>query len=73
MGNYIAGISQNGKDKLIEQLLLESIVILEKHYRDDRIVVPLYKTLDYALEREEIASWEGLNTLSERLWAILSK
>lgn len=73
LGNYIANISQNGKDRLIEQLLVESIIILEKHYRDDRIVVPLYKTLDYVLEREEIASWEGLPKLSERLWAILSK
>lgn len=52
LGNYISYISKAGHDRLIEQLLVEAISILEKHFRDERVVVPMYKTLDYVLERE---------------------
>jgi hypothetical protein len=33
----------------------------------------MYKTLDYVLEREEIASWKGLFDLSSRLYSVLSR
>lgn len=60
LGNYISYVQKAGRYELIEQLLIEAIAILEKHFRDERVVVPMYKTLDYVLEREEIASWKGL-------------
>jgi hypothetical protein len=34
LGSYIGRLTKENKNDLIEQLLTESIIILEKHYRD---------------------------------------
>lgn len=34
---------------------------MKECYKDERIIVPLYKTLDYILERPEVLAWEGIH------------
>jgi hypothetical protein len=33
---------------------------MKEAYRDERVIVPLFKTLDFILEREEVIGWKGI-------------
>lgn len=57
LGNYLSSIkSHNNIDEM--KGLLETIIDLMKaYYKQERIIVPLYKTLDFLLEREELIQW----------------
>jgi len=35
----------------------EVLELMKKHFKEERVIVPLYKTLDYILEREEVLTW----------------
>ena len=54
-------------------LFTEIIGILKEHYRDDRIIVPMYKTIDYILERSEVISWEGLRKFDLDLYSCVER
>ena len=59
IGNYITYIF-NGKPALMHRLLREILQLMKECYRDERVIVPLYKTLDFILERNEVTEWEGI-------------
>lgn len=59
LGNYLTEVANN-KPELLDQFFNDTIKLLKNYFRDDRIIIPLYKTLDFVLEKEEIISWEGL-------------
>jgi len=54
--------------------LLETVIDLMKaYYKQERIIVPLYKTLDYLLEREELIQWEGLKKYDTHIYYQIEK
>ena len=57
----------------MDRLITEVIKILKDHFRDDRIVIPMYKTLDYILEREEVITWKGLRKFDFDLYASVER
>ncbi len=53
---------------------MEAIIdLMKSHYKDERIIVPLYKTLDFLLEREELIGWEGLRKYDTQLYYLIEK
>jgi hypothetical protein len=46
---------------------------MKQHYKEERIIVPLYKTLDFMLEREEVAQWEGIRKYDTQLFYLIEK
>ena len=49
------------------------IDLMKAHYKDERIIVPLYKTLDFLLEREELIGWEGLRKYDTQIYYLIEK
>jgi hypothetical protein len=49
LGNYITYIFTKGREDLMGRLLHEIIMILKEQWKEDRVIIPLYKTLDYIL------------------------
>jgi hypothetical protein len=49
------------------------IKLLKNYFRDDRIIIPLYKTLDFILEKEEVNTWEGLRKYDTELFYLIEK
>ena len=50
---------QDNRDEIFELILANIEQILKEHQKDDRMVVPMFKTLDFILDRPEIQSWPG--------------
>ena len=46
---------------------------MKAYYKQERIIVPLYKTLDFLLEREELISWPGLKQFDTQLYYQIEK
>lgn len=46
---------------------------MKAHFKEERIIVPLYKTLDFLLEREELLKWEGLRKYDTALYYQIEK
>lgn len=72
LGNYLTEIANN-KPHLLEQFFNDVIKLLKNYFRDDRIIIPLYKTLDFILEKEEIITWEGLRKYDTELFYSIEK
>ena len=49
------------------------IKILKENYRDDRVIIPMYKTIDYILERSEVITWPGLRKFDFDLYACVER
>jgi hypothetical protein len=47
-------------DAFFITLLKNAIDIIEEHSKDERVIVPMFKTLDFLLEKQEIISWKGI-------------
>ncbi len=54
---------------LMEQVL----ALLREHCKEERIIVPLFKTLDFLLEREDLAAWPGLRRYDTALYYQIEK
>lgn len=72
LGNYLTEIANN-KPELLEQFFNDVIKLLKNYFRDDRIIIPLYKTLDFVLEKEEVNTWEGLRKYDTELFYLIEK
>ena len=46
---------------------------MKQHYKDERIIVPLFKTLDFILERTEVIEWGGIKLYDAELLALIEK
>jgi hypothetical protein len=44
---------------------------MKNYFRDERIIVPLYKTLDFILERQEVIQWKGIKTFDTQMFYLL--
>lgn len=73
LGNYLAKVSQEGREDLLDSLLQEVIRMMQLNYKDERVIVPLYKTLDFLLEREELRRWEGIHKYDTQLYYLIEK
>lgn len=49
LGSYVDKLVVDQEFQYLDYLLGDAITILEKHYRDDRVVVPMYNTIDFLL------------------------
>ena len=72
IGNYITFIF-DGKQALMHRLLKEILKLMKECYRDDRIIVPLYKTLDYILERNQVIEWDGIREYDLDIFAAIDR
>lgn len=52
LGNYVNKLISEQQYQYLDNLIENSIIILEKHFRDERVVIPMYNTLDFLLENE---------------------
>lgn len=57
LGNYLTKIREENRTEELKGLLETIIDLMKAHYKEERIIVPLYKTLDFLLEREELLGW----------------
>ncbi len=46
---------------------------MKECYRDERVIVPLYKTLDFILERGEVIQWKGIHDYDLDLFAAIER
>jgi hypothetical protein len=46
---------------------------MKAYYKQERIIVPLFKTLDFLLEREELIQWEGLKKYDTQIYYQIEK
>ena len=54
--------------------IFESIIrVLEEHQKEERIVTPMFKTLDFMFEKSEILSWVKETSFGEKIFAIIGK
>ncbi|KRX05461.1 Armadillo-type fold [Pseudocohnilembus persalinus] len=61
-----AGKSEN-KDEIFTMLFENSLQILNDYSKDERVIVPLFNTLDFIMENNEISSWDKSIKYSEQL------
>jgi len=47
--------------------------LMKLHYKDERVIVPLYKTVDFLLEREELRKWKGIHRYDTQLYYLIEK
>jgi hypothetical protein len=52
LGNYLSQINANKREDCLIDLLDQIMVLMKDHYKEERVIVPLYKTLDFLLERQ---------------------
>lgn len=52
LGNFLADINKNNEEEQLQGLVEAIIDLMKTHYKEERIIVPLYKTVDFLLERE---------------------
>jgi len=51
LGNFLADISKNNEEDQLQGLVEAIIDLMKTHYKEERIIVPLYKTVDFLIER----------------------
>lgn len=49
------------------------MALMKDHYKEERIIVPLYKTLDFLLERQDFLGWSGLRKYDTALYYQIEK
>jgi len=55
--DYVEKISQESNyEELLKRLFNEAIQLLKEHPNDERVIIPLFKTLERLFEREEVLS-----------------
>ena len=57
LGHYLTKIRGENREDELKGLLETVLDLMKAHFKDERIIVPLYKTLDFLLEREELLRW----------------
>lgn len=46
---------------------------MKECFKDERVIVPLYKTLDFILERPEVMSWPGIHNYDLDLFSAIER
>ena len=54
-------------------LMDQIVALLKNHYKDERIIVPLYKTIDFLFDREELIKWKGIKKYDTQLYYLIEK
>lgn len=57
----------------MDRLFGDILKLMRAHYKDERIIIPLYKTLDYILERAEVITWEGIRKYDTQLFLAIDR
>ena len=73
LGNYIAELNNLGKEDKMANLMDQIVALLKNHYKDERIIVPLYKTIDFLFDREEVIKWKGIKKYDTQLYYLIEK
>lgn len=73
MGEYLGRVHAEGAEDCFVDLLEQILALLREHCKEERIIVPLFKTLDFLLEREELAKWPGLRRYDTALYYQIEK
>lgn len=66
-------IRSENKEEELKGLLETVLDLMKVHFKEERIIVPLYKTLDFLLEREELLRWPGLQAFDTQLYYQIEK
>lgn len=56
---------------MFETTFESAIRILNEFEKDERIVIPMFKTLDFIFEKSEIIEWAVNNNYGERVFEII--
>ena len=60
-------------DAIMNDICKNFLKLLKEHTNDERVIVPLYKTLDFLFEAEEFNRWKvGVPLFSNDLFAVVS-
>lgn len=72
MTEYIAATSKKEtKDQLLTQLFDNSIKLLKDYAKDERIITPLFKTLDFIFEKQEIQCWGKSKIYARQIYDLI--
>lgn len=72
---FISAIAKDSKNASeVFNSIFESVIrILEEHAKEERIITPMFKTLDFMFEKSEILSWVKETSFGEKIFAIIVK
>ena len=56
--------NQDSLDHLMDQILL----LLTTHQKDDRLIIPLFKTISVILEKDEFQQWDKIEHYTTLLY-----
>lgn len=72
---FISATAKDDKNaKEVFNSIFESIIrVLEEHQKEERIITPMFKTLDFMFEKSEILSWVKETSFGEKIFAIIGK
>lgn len=51
LGNYLTRVHSEKREDCLADLMEQIMALMKDHYKEERVIVPLYKTLDFLLER----------------------
>lgn len=58
----------------MQEIFQYFLKIIKENSQDERIIVPLYKTLDYLYDSEELKKWkQGIGAFSDELFVFISQ
>ncbi|KAL4496061.1 hypothetical protein ABPG72_015483 [Tetrahymena utriculariae] len=71
---FISNISKTQHQNEVFALTFENIIkILNEYAKEERVVIPMFKTLDFMFEKSEIQEWAKTNTYGEKIFEIICK
>lgn len=71
MAELAANSKKETKDQLLTQLFDNSIKLLKDYAKDERIITPLFKTLDFIFEKQEIQCWGKSKIYARQIYDLI--
>lgn len=74
LNDFVISKDTQNYDEILGEICQSFTKLIKENSSEERLIVPLYKTLDYLFESEEFARWKnGLMGFSNDLLAIISQ
>lgn len=74
LNDFVISKDTQNYDEILGEICQSFTKLIKENSNEERLIVPLYKTLDYLFESEEFARWKnGLMGFSNDLLAIVSQ
>lgn len=74
LNDFVISKDTQNYDEILGEICQSFTRLIKENSSEERLIVPLYKTLDYLFESEEFARWKnGLMGFSNDLLTIISK